>query len=155
MKIDVLGCRGGSMFQKTRTRELVREKRGPARHVTESRRIKSPWGDEAHCRLGAVGAVEFVSRNRPKCLKDFLRKRIGTLKIKARQRQKEPENWRSSLKEARQRMRGKLSLPPLAHMLHELEMGEARMGEAIRQRLPHSRFSSRAGCVPSKGMPRC
>ena len=97
MKIGALESRGGSMFQKKRTRDPVRGEQGPVRNVADSSIIKFPLYEKAHLPLRGVESAKFVSRSEHNCLRGFRLKRIGTLKIKPRQFKQEAKIWRSSL----------------------------------------------------------
>ena len=47
-KRDVLESHGGSAFQKKRTRELARERKGSVRHAMRSREVQPPFDEKDH-----------------------------------------------------------------------------------------------------------
>ena len=113
-KIDAIESHGEPMFQKRRTRELIREKRGPEGRVAISWDLKFPWGEKA---------LRFISENGPDLLKDFRKKQNEELRKKARQRRQGTDKWRNSLSDAQRMVQGRLNLPPSAHVMNKLGTG--------------------------------
>ena len=114
---------GGTMFQKKRTREAVREERDLARHVTESNNTKFLLGDKAHLFRDVEEAARFTSKNGPQFLRVFWKKQVADLRLKAAQCWEETEKWRRSQSDTQTAVQGGLNLPLLAHMMYLLKMG--------------------------------
>ena len=87
--------------------------------MKDSRSIKFRLDPKAHLPTDATEAVRFILRNGPGLLKEFRGEQIGTVRIRARQRQQGTEKWRCFLKRAQ----GESGLPLLAHMLRGGGMG--------------------------------
>ena len=114
VKMDVLETHGASMFQKRRTRALIRGKKGPVRHVKNSGEAKFPLDEKAHFRLDVLEAVQFVSANDSNSLQFSCENQIGVLKEKAKRRRKATQEW-EKFRET--------ELPLLAYMMNEVGMG--------------------------------
>ena len=84
VKIDPLECHGGSISQRKRgTRESVREKQYPIKHVSKSKQVDLPLVEKAHQLRGVLGAVQFLAGNGSNALKFFWGRQIEALKRKA------------------------------------------------------------------------
>ena len=82
-KAGPLVSHGGSTFQRKRLpQELVREKKGPAKHVENSGEIAFPMGEKAHLPQDVMKAIRFISKNKPDTIKAFWESRIEQLKQK-------------------------------------------------------------------------
>ena len=88
VKIDAPESHGRSTFRKKRTRESVCGKRGPAKHVADSKNMKFLLGEKAHLPRDAQEAVRIISENEPHLPKDFWRKQVEELE--ATQSREEP-----------------------------------------------------------------
>ena len=154
VRVNATESHGGSMFRKRRTRELVCEKRGPAGCVKDSRIIKFRLDAKAHLPTDAAEAVRFILRNWPGLLKEFRGEQIGTLRIRARQRQQGTEKWRCFSTDAYRRAQSELELPLLAHMLREVGMGGgAGTGTTIHERVSDGLSLSEPRAHPTKVCP--
>ena len=59
----MLESHGRSAFQKTRTRELVREATDPGRHAMRSRGVQFPLDGQAHLPQDVLGTIKFAAKN--------------------------------------------------------------------------------------------
>ena len=78
--VDAPERHGGSTFRKRRIRELSWERQDLVKRLADSRRVKFPMDGKAYLPFGPAGAVGFVSRNGPICMRHFRETPTGNWK---------------------------------------------------------------------------
>ena len=106
------------MFQRTRTRELVRGNEGPTKRGAKSRESKFPSDEKAHLSQDVLEAAQLASDNESNFIKFSLGAQIAKLELKACRFGRTTGKWKDSLTQERGKVQGTL----LAHVLDELKM---------------------------------